>query len=246
MARKKERKIINAPPKHALDLVPRLLYEDALGVIGEPDNRKTLAKLERYGLRRATVTRIIVDTFDFDTVSREVLGEGHPYHTAGVKAVMQFGRAISILEKLLHDRAFAEAFAEGVNPIRASVEFLTEQQKTIAFLLAVNPEQYAAKPSPKTVKQMLQFQTFLLFSYMKDLIKRWHEGRDYEDVLPDSHIHGLILELLQKVYTHPSYGVGSFDRAKVKELSEIHRLERRTSAALKNNPQNIRKRDKVP
>ncbi len=121
-----------------------------MGLIAVEDDRETLAQLERYGLNRATVTRIIADTFDFDTVSREVLAQGHPYRTVGAKAVRHFGRAIGILETLLHDRSLAEACAKGEDPIQASVEFLKGQQKNIAFLLAVNSEGYAARPRPKT------------------------------------------------------------------------------------------------
>jgi hypothetical protein len=229
---KREQKIIGAPPENAFDLVPRDLYGDKLNLVKQPKNRETLKELDERGMNRDTVRRIIGDTFCFDTVVEEVLTREHPHYKTGIRIMKGFDKAINVLEKLSLDPGVAHAFRQGTNLIEELVRSLKDERKTLASFFGVMPELYSDEPRPKTVRQMLQFQVFTLHRYMRHVVDSFHGNRGYGGVLTDNRIHALILELLQKIYTHPSYRTQQFDVAKVKELCEVHKLERRIRARL--------------
>lgn len=231
--RKKKTKIITATPSNVFDLVPDDIFGDNLGLIHTPKNEITLKRLEKYGLSRETVRAIIGKTFNFDTVFGEVVTRAHPHYATGKNIVLQFDKAISILEKLLGDPSVGGALTRGTNPIETSIAFLKDQQKILAFLFGVQPNVYSDAPTPKTVKQMLQFQAFLLYEYMKHVVKSYYKvGGSTEEPLTDTRIYALILELFQKIYTHPAYGTKTFNVAKMKELCEIHKLDVETQRSL--------------
>jgi len=60
------------------------------------------------------------------------------------------------------------------------------------------PELYSDEPRPKTVRQMLQFQVFILHRYMRHVVDSYYKDRDHEDVLSDTRIYALILDCCSK------------------------------------------------
>lgn len=176
------------------------------------------------GVTEKAVRKILIDSFEADSIYFELLGDHHEASDQGKKIVKQYTKAIESLELILSKKLSGIGIQES---IKKDVDHLKKERANWANLHFVHPE-FKAEPFQKTATGMFANQAFNIFLYIQKCI-----DKTGGDPAMNQSIYELISELFMGLYDHPAFNATKkFTPKKIKEYCDniaFHSKKKKTS-----------------
>ena len=181
--------------------------------------------VKECGVKENIVAKILVDSYDSDSIFLDLLGDHHETSEQGEAVVRGYTKAIEALEKVTRQKVIIEdqtyagtAFGRAHISLRDAmiddIEDLKKKRAKWAGLFTVHPELKTEQIS-KTATGMFTNQAYNLFLYIQKCIDKTG------DPAMNKCIYEFISELFMAIYSHPFFHAAEkFTPDKIKEYCD--------------------------
>jgi hypothetical protein len=188
--------------------------------------------VKECGVSEKAISKIIIDSFEPDSLTIELIGKHHEVSEQGEAVFKGYTKVIEALEKvasqevIADDKSYSGTRIGKTNiglreAIMDDVKDLKKKRAAWASLFIVHPE-LKAEPIPSTARRMIENQAFCLFQYIHKCF------RDTGKRIMAKDIYAFISELFKAIYDHPLFNAHvKFTPPKIKEYCDNGKRDRR-------------------